>query len=198
MRATWPISEERGDWQTRLELPEENATNTGNLIAYGWGQRPLSVSSSTPMEPDFIGQRLGGIVKHPKIEMPNYGSLSKTDSGHGGQATPVRRASSTVSSHASTPSDATIHPSRSIKFKLKTPISEVPPPTPGSSRAPPGSMPPPMTSTPGQEQRGDASFSSQASSASHIRPTFIKLKLPSRPNSHTTPSPGPSRWATRY
>lgn len=189
LRATWPISEERGDWQTGLELPEEDSKDTGNLIAYGWGQRPLSVSSGTPMEPDSIGQRLGGIVRHPKIDIPTYGAISRADSGQISQATPIRRPPSATFSHASTPIDNSTNPSRSIRFKVKTPSTEAPPSTPGSGRAPPGSMLPPMTPTPGHEQRGGSASSSQASSA-FARPASIKLKLPLRPNSQTRPSPG--------
>ena len=190
LRATWPISEERGDWQTRLELPEEDASSTGNLIAYGWGRRPLSVTSGTPMEPDSVGQRLGGIVKHPKIETPSYGPVVKTENGHASQASQIRRASSTASSHAGITNETPIQPPRSLKLKIKTPMSEGPPSTPGSGRAPPGSMLPPMTPTPGQEHRDDSTVNGSQASSAFGRTTSIKLKLPSRPNFKTSPSPG--------
>lgn len=187
LRATWPISEDRGDWQTQLELPDEDAKSTGNLIAYGWGKRPLSVSSSTPVEPDSIGQRLGGIVKHPKIEAPIFAPPNRAESQHYDPPPPIRRQSSSSFSASQTVHEAP-PPVPKFKFKIKTPVSETPP-LPGTPRAPPGSMLPPMTPTPGQESRGDPIAGTQTSSA-YSRAPSIKLKLPSRANTQTSPSPG--------
>jgi hypothetical protein len=182
LRATWPIAEDRGDWQTRLELPQEDAKETGNLIAYGWGRRPISVTASTPIDPESTTERLSGVFRYPKSEETR--SIGPTERTVEDYITPAsaRRGSSIVPPES--PGDGASTPAvPRFKFKIKTPVSEYPPsPSATLIRAPPGSMPPPITPSPGQESRGEPITPAHPS---YHRTPSIKLKLPGRAPSST-------------